>query len=103
MKSFLEEIILEKLQLAKLPQDQREAVLLQIGQEIYERVNMRALEDMPEADQEELNKILTEKPDDEDALLSFMRNKVPNLEEIIREEVEGFQKESADFLDNLSK
>lgn len=103
MKSFLEEIILEKLQLAKLPQDQQEAILLQIGQEIYERVNTRALEDMSEADQGELDKILTEKPDDEGALLNFMREKVPNLDEIIREEVEEFQKESADFLDSLSK
>jgi len=75
--------------------------LLQMGLEIYERVNMRVLENLPEQDQNDLNKLLVEKPGEEEALLDFMRAKVPNLEKIIKEEVESFQKESSNFLDGI--
>ncbi|HEY4525633.1 MAG TPA: DUF5663 domain-containing protein [Candidatus Paceibacterota bacterium] len=102
MNSFLDDIIIKRLQMDKLPEEQQAAILLQMGREIYERVTLRVLRDMSEADQEEFGKILEAKPDDEEALLNFMRGKIPDLEEIIKEEVEGFQKESSDFLDGLS-
>jgi len=41
---------------------------------------------------------LTEKPDDEKAILDFLKSKIPNFNKIVNEEVADFKRESLDFM-----
>lgn len=103
MKDALKQNIIKELGLDTLsPEDQEEAIL-NIGRIIFQGVLIKVMGEMSEKDKDEFEKILTEKPDDEDAILEFLKSKIPNLDEVVNEEVAKFKRESLDFMKNIKK
>ena len=103
MKDALKQNIIKELGLDTLsPEDQEEAIL-NIGRIIFQGVLIKVMGEMSEKEKDEFEKILTEKPDDEDAILEFLKSKIPNLDEVVNEEVAKFKRESLDFMKNIKK
>ena len=96
-QNWNQELIL-RLGLQHLPEKRQEEVLLQIGQSIFEGVFLRAMEELGEEDKNELQRLLGQKQDNQDEVFDFLRSKIPNLEEITKEEVEKFRSETESFL-----
>jgi hypothetical protein len=103
MLTALHKDLIKYLGIDKLPEDEQERILLNIGKIIFQLVMIRVLEELNENDKGEFEKILNEKPNDEEAILNFLKSKIPNLDEIVNEEIAKFKEESLDFMKELEK
>ena len=101
MQEILKKNIIEDLGLDKLPQKDQEEMLLMIGRLIFQGVIIRVMSLLSEKDKDDFDKLLSEKIEDEEAVLKFLESCVPNLNEIINDEVASFKKESGEFMKNL--
>ena len=103
MPTILQKNIIKDLGLDKLPEKEQEEALLTIGSIIFQAVLIKVMEELTEKEKDQFEKLLTEKPDDEEAILGFLKAKVPNLNEIVNEEVAKFKQESLDFMKKITK
>lgn len=95
--------IIKDLGLDKFPAEKQEEVLLTIGKLIFQGVIVRVMGILSEKDKEDFDKLLTEKVDDEEAVLNFLKSRIPNLDDLVNEEIASFKKESVGFMKNLEK
>lgn len=101
MQDIIKKNIIEDLGLDKLPQKDQEEMLLMIGRLIFQGVIIRVMSLLSEKDKDDFDKLLSEKIEDEEAVLKFLESRVPNLNEIINDEVASFKQESGEFMKNL--
>jgi hypothetical protein len=59
------------------------------------------LQELDDQGKDEFDKLLSEKPNDEEAILKFLTEKVPDLNSIVREEVSKFKQETVDFMKKI--
>lgn len=101
MDSILKQNIIQDLGIDRLPADEQEEALLSIGRIIFQGVLIRVMGLLGEKDKDEFDKLLTEKADEEEAVLKFLQAKLPNLDEIVNNEIAMFKRESLDFMQAL--
>ena len=101
MDDILKQNIIKDLGLDKLPAGEQEEMILTIGRLIYQGVIIRVMGLLSEKDKDEFDKLISEKIEDEKAVLDFLESKLPNLSEIVNEEIVIFKKESLDFMKEL--
>lgn len=92
--------IIELFEIEKLPEDQRQETINQIGKIIFQSVLLRIL---PLLDDEELAAYdtLMDGGATPDEALDFFAEKVPSFMGIVAEETENFRKDAAQFLKQL--
>lgn len=95
--------LIEELGIDKLPKQEQEKVLMQIGEMIQRRVVMRLFEEMPEEKKEEFEKFSKENEKDPAKLIQFLEDNVEKSEELVKEEIGKAKKEILDTLGNLGK
>lgn len=103
MATILQENIIKNLGLDSLPEKEQEEALQSIGRIIFQSVLIRVMEELDDKGKDEFEKILSEKPNDESAILGFLQTKIPNLDEIVNNEVSKFKQESVDFMKAVGK
>ncbi|MBI4993303.1 MAG: hypothetical protein HZC26_04200 [Candidatus Magasanikbacteria bacterium] len=96
--SYLYKNILPSLGLRDLPADKQEQMLLKIGDIIFKRILIRAIDSMSEPAKAEYEKLLKTKSADAGAALDFFRAKLPNFDQLVAEEVASFKKEAAEIM-----
>ena len=100
MNDIVRKSLLTDLGISKLPQHEQVELLTSVGRVIYEAVFMRVMEVLKEEDQKEFGKVLDRATTDTE-ILSFLEDHVPDIEDIIKEEVEKFKSESLNFMKKL--
>ncbi|MBU1132465.1 hypothetical protein KKC32_04445 [Patescibacteria group bacterium] len=75
--------IIGLLGLQSLPDDEKSAMLEQMNELVQKRVMLRIMEVMADEDQKQM----AEMEQNPQAVLAFIGEKVPNLEDIVKEEV----------------
>lgn len=110
MDKYLKANLITELGIDKLPPERQAELLLKIGDVLYQAVIGRVVEELSESDRDEFDKLLAlriggldEKKDDEDAVFNFLHSKLPNLDEIVNEEIAEFKKESLETMDAIFK
>jgi len=103
MKDILKQNIIKDLGLEVLPEEEQEEALLSVGRIIFQAVLIRVLQELDDQGKDEFDKLLSEKPNDEEAILKFLTEKVPNLNSIVREEVSKFKQETVDFMKKIKE
>lgn len=98
MNPTLKQKIIQDLGLDNLPENQQEEVILNIAKIIFQAVLIRIIENLNKEEKDEFEKSLIEKSDDEQAMLDFLQLKIPNLNEIINEEIIKLKKEITNFI-----
>ncbi len=101
MDTILQDNIIKDLGLDVLPESEREEALMSIGKMVFQGVLMRVLDEMSDEDAEAFGKLMEEKPDDQQAFLNFLQSKVPNLDEIVKEEAMNFKRDGIDFMNKI--
>ena len=93
--------ITKELDLKDLTEEDRQKILVQVTDSLLKRLIIRVYDKLTEADQKEFDKLAemgnAEKVDE------FLRTKVPDLDEIRDEELEGLISEMKDFLATAKK
>ena len=98
MQDILKQNIIKELGLDELSQEKQEEILLEVGSVIFQGVLIRVMELLSVEDQTAFGKLVEEKPDDREGLLNFLQEKVPNMNDIVKEEVAKFKQESVDLM-----
>jgi hypothetical protein len=98
MDKILKQNIIKDLGFDKLPPKDQEEALLSAGRVIFQAVLIRVLEILDEKKKEEFEKIIAESPDDQEKIMKFLNSKIPDLEQISREEIANFKKECLNLL-----
>lgn len=101
MNGILQKNIIKDLGIDTLPEKEQEEMLLSIGKIIFQSVLIRVMDELDEKGKDEFEKLLEEKANDEEAILNFLRLKIPNLDEIVNEEVAKFKQESVNFMSKI--
>jgi len=91
-QDFLQADLIAELGLEDLPQEKKNDLILRIGELIQQSIILRVLDELNEKDKEEFDKVLAE--DNSEKTLAFLQSKLPNLEEIVKEEIIKFKKDA---------
>ena len=104
MSKILDQNIIEYLGIINLDEDVREKTLLRVGKVIYQAVIMRAVELLDDEAQTRFDKLLDDVGSDEnrqDEILEFLQKEIPNLDDIVKEEITKIKEETVSVMEDL--
>ena len=99
-KQPIQDLITE-LGLGDLPELMKIDLVMKWGNLVQKDIIMRVLRELPESGKEELDGLLVQKGEDFEAVYAFLETKLPNLDEIAKEEIERFRLEMFDTFKSL--
>ena len=85
-----------------LPIEQQKEAMERLGAIVYQEVMLRVLEILSEEEKDEFEKLVEKDPSPE-SLFGFLAQKIPNLDEIVKEEAEKLRTESAEIISEIGK
>jgi hypothetical protein len=103
MANAVNQSLIKELGIDNLPAEEQAEVLMGISRVIYQNITLRVLDELKEEDKDEFDAFLEKNPDDQEAIYEFLKSKIPNLDEIAKEEVEKFQKDSLNIVDAMKE
>ena len=101
VKNILSQNIISALGIGSLPPEKQEEILESFGNIIFQAVLIRLMTELDEAGKDEFVKLLENSNGEDDAVLNFLKEKLPNLDEIVAQEVAKIKGESVDFLNQV--
>ncbi len=101
MEDFLNKNIIKDVGLDGLPEEKQKEAMLKIGAIIFQGVLSKVFDELEDEEAKEFENLITNNPDDEEAIMSFLNSKVSNLDDIVKEEIERFKRESVDFMSKI--
>lgn len=84
--------LLNLSQIATLPEDQKNRALNSILEQILENILTRLSENLTEDDMERIEEMTSSDETHNENIKAYLVSRVPNLDEIIKEEVSSYQK-----------
>ena len=93
-------LIIEELGLDTLPEGEREEMLERIGSVIYEGILIKSLDAMSDADATVYENMVDENRSPAE-LFKFLAEKVPNFEQIIKDEVNLYKKDEKEMREEV--
>ncbi len=94
--------IVTTLGINNLPVEQQKEAMERLGAIVYQEVMLRVLDILSEEDKDAFEKLI-EKDSNPESMFAFLSEKVPNLDEIVREEAEKLREESAEIMSEIGK
>jgi len=104
MSKILDQNIIEYLGIINLDEETQEKTLLRVGKIIYQAVIMRAVELLDDEAQTKFSELLDEIGSDEkrqEEILEFLQKEIPNLDEIVKEEIIKIKEETVSVMGSL--
>lgn len=99
MPTNLKENIIKELAIDQLPPEKQQAVLASMTEAVLKRIIIKVLETLPADAKKEFEKVCASK--DADQVTQFLKEKVPNYEQIALEEIANFKKEMRETVEKL--
>ncbi|MGM0482416.1 MAG: DUF5663 domain-containing protein [Patescibacteria group bacterium] len=93
--------LLEELGLEDLPEETQTRILEAMTESLLKRITLRILEELSEEDREEFEKIREEQ--DAQKTENFLREKIPNYDEIVEEVSSSFKEEMKGHINELKE
>jgi hypothetical protein len=100
MDTDTKESIIRDLGIDGLKEEEQQEVLQRIGSIIYQAVFERILGELSEEDQDKLDRMLSKDPAANE-VLTFLRERIDNVDDIIAEEVQRFRETSTQVMGEI--
>lgn len=101
MNSSLQQNLITTLGLDTLPAEKQQQILSELGKIAYQRVLMRALDDLTDKQKDELDKLLENNVEDADGVYNFLAQNLPNFETIVTEEISALRDHALKIMSGL--
>lgn len=101
LKNLAKVDLIKELGLEDLPEEQQEKMLMDMGEIIQQRIILRVAEGLSDEDKENFVKILEEKKEQPEEIEKFIREKVPEIDDIIMEEVGRYKQEITSLIEGV--
>lgn len=85
-----------------LPVEKQKEAMERLGAIVYQEIMLRALDILTEEDKDEFEKLI-EKDQNPETMFGFLSEKIPNLDEIVKEEAEKLRNDSAEIMSEIGK
>lgn len=92
--------IAEEFGFGELPEEKKVELITRIGGVVYQGVLMRTLNEMSEEEQAEFETML-DKDTPPDQLFVYLKEKVPSIDSIIKEETEKFKQDTISVMSQI--
>jgi len=92
--------LIKELGINELPQEQREETLLQMGEIIQQRIVLRIVAELPEDKKEAFANAVNSEDESGEAVDAFLAENLPNLEELILDEIGKYKNEMKEFMND---
>ncbi|HKL16901.1 MAG TPA: DUF5663 domain-containing protein [Patescibacteria group bacterium] len=92
-EELLKTNLITKLGLEELPDQKKMALINKFGELVEKRTILRLMEELKKEDAQEFEKVKEKSQEDK---MKFLRERVPNLDEIVEEEIVKVKKEIID-------
>ena len=90
-----------RIDLENLPEEERAEILTKAGQLIQKKILLRIEEEMSDEEKKKLEEFLEEEGEDPEKVENYLRENIPNLDEIIKEEIEETRKDILGQMEEL--
>lgn len=100
LQNFLQKNLITELGLENLTDEKKEEFILKIGGLIQQNVLLRILNELPEKDKDEFDKVLAEENDEK--TLTFLQSKISNFDELVKEEIAKFKEEAVKRMQSVA-
>lgn len=90
--------LIKELGVDGLPQSQREEMLAQMSEIIQQRVVLKIVAELPEDKKDGFASVVNESSEKPEAVDEFLKENLPNLEEIILSEIGKYKTEMMEFM-----
>ena len=97
IQTLLGKEILNELGFATLPKEEQDSMAERVGNIIFQAALIRALEQLEDTDLAVFEKTAADKG--QEAALDFIKEKVPEIETIIAEEIKKFREHTSSFME----
>lgn len=101
MEQTTKDNLIKELGLDVLPEEDQESALLTVGRIIFQSVLVRVIEQLNEKQKTDFEKLLGTNPDDEEAIYGFLQKEIPNLNDLVTEEVVKFKADAAEMMKGI--
>lgn len=95
--------LIKELGLDTLSQNQQEELLLQVGEVIQQRIILRIVDEMKDEDKDRFTALLDKSDENPDEVEEFLKEKVPNLDQISVEEIGRYKGELLELIKNITQ
>jgi hypothetical protein len=90
--------LIKELGIDKLNSEQKEKIITDIGEVIQKRIVIRIIEELPNEKQDEFQGLLNKAQENPELLDEFLKENIPDLEDMILEEIGEYKKGAVDFM-----
>lgn len=97
MYQYITEEFLKELGLDKLPEEEKQRIMLQLMDVFTKRVMLKLIKNLDDNKLTEFDKFLETDPDPV-SIFSYLADNVSNFDSIIEEEAKAFRQEAIDFI-----
>lgn len=101
MPKSIKDNLISQLGLDDLPQEKKIELMMKWGDIVQKDIIIRVLKELPENDKVELDKLLAAQGENFKEIYKFLEGKMPNLDDIVKEEIEKFREEIKDSAKKL--
>jgi len=91
--------LIKELGIDQLEPSKQEEVLTAMTEAVLKRLTIRVLEKLPESDRADFEKI--SQSQDAEKMTNFLKDKIPDFEEIAAQEIADFKKEMTETVNKL--
>lgn len=84
--------LIKELGIDKLEPEQKEKIVMDIGEILQQRIVIRVVEELPDEKQDEFKEILDKGEENPELIDDFLKENVPGLEDMILEEIGEYKK-----------
>jgi hypothetical protein len=90
--------LITELGIDKLEQEQKEKIIMDVGEIIQQRIITRVVEELPEDKKDEFQGLLEKAQDNPEALDEFIKENIPGIEDMILEEIGEYKQGALEIL-----
>ncbi|MFP4539305.1 MAG: DUF5663 domain-containing protein [Candidatus Paceibacterota bacterium] len=93
--------LLEEFDLKNLPEEAQSRILQAMTETLLKKITLRVLEELSEEERDEFEKVREQ--EDAERTENFLREKLPNYDEILEEVVSDFKKEMKEHIEEIKR
>jgi len=101
MPKSIKDNLISQLGLDGLPQEKKIELMMKWGDIVQKDIIIRVLRELSEEDKAEMDKLLASQGENFEEIYKFLEGKMPNLDDIVKEEIEKFREEIKDSAKKL--
>jgi len=94
--------IITTLGIDTLPVEKQKEAMERLGALVYQEVMLKVLEILTEEEKDEFEKVIEKDPSPE-LMFEFLGSKIPNFEDIVKEEAEKLREETKEIMGEIGK